>query len=57
MNNGIMFTQESDGKYRVTLPDGKSKTGLTLREATDLAEETLASMRTAKNENDNNNKN
>lgn len=57
MNNGITFTQESDGKYRLDLPDGKVKKGLTLKEAADLAEEILAEMRAKENENGNNNSN
>lgn len=57
MNNGITFTQESDGKYRLNLPDGTIKKGLTLREAADLAEEILDEMRMKENENGNNNSN
>ena len=57
MNNGITFTQESDGKYRLDLPDGNVKKGLTLREAADLAEEILDEMRAKENENGNNNSN
>lgn len=57
MNNGITFTQESDGKYRLDLPYGKVKKGLTLKEAANLAEEILAKMREKENENDNNNSN
>ena len=57
MNNGITFTQESDGKYRLDLTDGTIKKGLTLREAADLAEEILAEMRAKENENGNNNSN
>ena len=57
MNNGITFTQESDGKYRLDLPDGTVKKGLTLREAADLAEEILAEMRAKENENGKHNHN
>ncbi len=46
-NNGVVFVHESGDTYRLTLPDGTIKTGLTLKEAADIAEAALAELRKA----------
>ena len=58
-NNGVGFARESGDTYKLTLPDGTIKTGLTLKKAADMAEEALAKLRKVEenheNGNDNNN--
>lgn len=59
MNRGITVSRESDNTYKLTLPNGQIKTGLTLKEAANMAEKALAEIWKAEenHENDNHNHN
>lgn len=57
MDKGIIVSRESNSTYKLTLPNGQTKTGLTLKEAANMAEKALAEIWKAEENHENDNQN